>query len=156
MNAQTGNNDHPYSTNPYQNPYDGPYTPSSNTNDKGTDKNSSNSSQKERSKNDATNQNINSIQNQEAIRNQLKDMNSPEAQLQDLYKNDPDYQRYLNSTMEFSKVDSMKALKDSLRKDSLVNPKMNLKKVYGANFFSNNNIFDFLCYVMPFVLQLLI
>ena len=142
MNAQIGNNDHPYSTNPYQNPYDGPYTPSSNTNDKGTDKNSSNNSQKERSKNDATNQNINSIQNQEAIRNQLKDMNSPEVQLQDFYKNDPDYQRYLNSTMEFSKVDSMRAVKDSLRKDSLVNPKMNLKKVYGANFFSNNNIFD--------------
>jgi protein involved in polysaccharide export with SLBB domain len=142
MNAQIGNNDHPYSTNPYQNPYDGPYTPTSNTSDKGTDDKSSKNSQKEQSKNDASNQNINSIQNQDAIRNQLKDMNSPEAQLQDLYKNDPDYQRYLNSTMEFSKIDSMKALKDSLRKDSLINPKMNLKKVYGANFFSNNNIFD--------------
>jgi protein involved in polysaccharide export with SLBB domain len=142
MNAQIGNNDHPYSTNPYQNPYDGPYTPTSNTSDKGKDDKSSKNSQKEQSKNDASNQNINSIQNQDAIRNQLKDMNSPEAQLQDLYKNDPDYQRYLNSTMEFSKIDSMKALKDSLRKDSLINPKMNLKKVYGANFFSNNNIFD--------------
>jgi protein involved in polysaccharide export with SLBB domain len=141
-NAQIGNNDHPYSTNPYQNPYDGPYTPTSNSKEKGDDNNSSNNAQKDQSKNDGINQNINSIQNQEAIRNQLKDMNSPEAQLQELYKTDPDYQRYLNSTMEFSKVDSLKAVKDSIRKDSLTNPKINLKKVYGANFFSNNNIFD--------------
>ena len=145
-NAQVGNNDHPYSTNPYQNPYDGPYTPTSSSKDKGDNNNSSNTTPKDQSKNDATSQNINSIQNQEAIRNQLKDMNSPEAQLQELYKTDPDYQRYLNSTMEFSKADSIKAVKDSIRKDSLTNPKINLKKVYGANFFSNNNIFDLSCF----------
>lgn len=142
INAQTGTNDNPYGSNPYQNPYTGPYTNPSSSSDKGTQNNNTNGNQVDTRKVDPANQNINLIQNQEAIRNQLKDMNSPEAQLQDLYKNDPDYQRYLNSNMDFSRIDSIIAVKDSLKKDSLLNPKANLKKVYGANFFSNNNIFD--------------
>lgn len=139
--AQTGgSNTNPYSTNPYStNPYEtNPYIDQGQVLTPGpTDKNGNNPIQSNKID---PNLPPSTYSQQEYLKKQMQDVNNQDVN--EIYKSDPDYLRYLNSTIELSKIDSMIAVKDSLKKDSLMNPKANAKKIYGASFFSNNNIFD--------------
>ncbi|HOZ50557.1 MAG TPA: SLBB domain-containing protein [Chitinophagaceae bacterium] len=128
--AQPGGN----KTNPVVNPYDtNPYNPNQQNSTNFFEPDNKND-QKDKQNNSKDNQNPNQTNNPNKP-NQFQDLNSKrssieEQQIQELYKNDPDYLEYLRATKEEEvKIDTLN------RADSLK------KSVYGANFFSNN-VFD--------------
>ncbi len=124
------NNANPYNDNPFRsNPYNNnPYLDQNQQNNSNFfDQNSQNKNQN--NQNNPKNQNQN---NQNSLLQQsFQDLNNQKAQndaLQELYKNDPEYLKYLQANKQDIevKIDSLNK-SDSLR-----------KKVYGADFFSNN------------------
>jgi len=129
------NSANPYS-NPYQsNPYDrNPYVDQNQQNngnffDKGKNQKQGNQNNKSQTNTSDNNQN-----NPERDPLNFQDMNNTNAQdqaLRELYKNDPEYLKYLESNRQNAEVKYMDV--DSSDKE--------LRKVYGADFF-NNNSFD--------------
>lgn len=133
------NNANPYNSNPYNsNPYNSnPYIDQNQQNngnffDKGRNNTNQNNT------NDGNNQNNSNTNNSQGNpdKNPLnfQDMNNPSVQdqmLRELYKNDPEYLRYLETNRENADI-------KFVDKDSSNLP---TKKVYGADFF-NNNSFD--------------
>ncbi len=137
-NNNNNNNTNPYGSNPYNtNPYNSnPYVDPSqqNTNFFNTNQDqdgNKNSQQGDKKQDNSRNQN-----NQKFDPQNLQDINSlknaaENIQTQDLYNNDPEYTKYLNSLTKDNKfkIDTLD-VKDSLR-----------KRIYGMDFF-NNNVFD--------------
>lgn len=133
-NNQNNNNNsaNPFNSNPYNsNPYNSnPYidqNPQNNSNffDKGQNKNNKNQNdqnQKDRNSEDNKNNNDKPPLN-------LQDLNNQDLMMQELYKNDPEYLKYLEANKkELEKTPDQK--KEVLDKT---------KKVYGADFFDNNS-----------------
>ncbi|HMN33505.1 MAG TPA: SLBB domain-containing protein [Chitinophagaceae bacterium] len=127
------NNPNPYNTNPYQNPYgnniflDQEQQKSPNF----FDKNEQNKEQKNNSQlNQATDNPA--VQNQKDLEKAFQDLNNKKTQdeqLLELYKNDPEYLKYLMAT----KTDI------DVKSDTILSKEQMKEKVYGADFFSSNS-----------------
>jgi protein involved in polysaccharide export with SLBB domain len=129
----------PYGTNPYQNPYLDPNQQNTNFFNKDNDQQNNNQqnpdpqNKLQNGKSDQKNENVPPDQFKDL--NGLKQTKTQEEELLELYKNDPDYIKYLGSKDKKQEVG--KATNDEADKDVGIGKKV----VYGANFFTNN-VFD--------------
>lgn len=129
----------PYGTNPYQNPYLDPNQQNTNFFNKDNDQKNNNSQNQDpqntlqNGKSDPKNDNINPEQYKDL--NGLKQSKTQDEELLELYKNDPDYIKYLGSK---NKKNENVIAPNSEEDNNVVVGK---RTVYGANFFSNN-VFD--------------
>ncbi|MBK7587300.1 MAG: SLBB domain-containing protein [Bacteroidetes bacterium] len=144
---QNQNNGNPYNNNPYNsNPYNNnPYLDQNqqtnqnffdkNQNNKNQpDKNDKNQPDKNAGDNNQTDKNANDVNTLEKNKLNFQDLNNVDNQdimLKELYKNDPEYLKYLESTKQNTDT---KIFQPGNTEDAT-------KKVYGADFF-NNNSFD--------------
>ncbi len=135
-NNNNQNNNIPYNTNPYQNPYGNNIflNEDQQKNPNFFDKNDQNKNQQNNPQfnQDNLNQQNPSFQDKKDLEKAFQDLNNKKTQdeqLLEIYKNDPDYLRYLMATKneENVKIDNEK------QKDN------NQVHVYGADFFSSNS-----------------
>lgn len=142
-NNQNTNNpvfQNPYNNNPYNS---NPYLDPSQQNNNFLNNQDQNEDQNRTNRNDPNATDKNSKQNKpEQDLNQFQDLNNPEKkslneqeQLEELYKNDPDYIKYLGEKNKTKKETS--TTNDENDKDV----SLGKQNIYGANFFASN-VFD--------------
>lgn len=137
----SGGNSSPYYTNPYnQNPYSNPYMDQNQNNQNQNFFNNQNN-QNNPQGNNPSNPPVNPNQPNQPLNfqdlNKMRN-NAQDQRMLEMYKNDPDYIKYMNADPQIIIEDTNKT---SEYKDSLDNAKKAKRKVFGSDFFSNN-VFD--------------
>ena len=142
-NSPSNNNPNPFGNNPFNtNPYNNnPYLDQNqqnntnffdkkqnNQNQNNQNQNNQNQNNQNQNNQNQNNQNQNTLEKNLQNFQDLNDSKSQDEKLQELYKNDPEYLKYLQA----NKLD-LEAIIDNANANDSVK-----KRIYGADFFSNN------------------